>query len=557
MESTTLHNSPAPPAGTSQKLGVGVVAGVLLAGTMLYAGLHPRFEKQHELTANAQEARDEVPTVTFVVPQLMTASDLSLPGNIQAVEQTTINARTSGYLRQRYVDIGSRVKKGQTLAEIESPEVDQQALQSVADTAKSQAGLSQANADLAQKRAGVSQAKSELLRSQANLRQAQAAVTGAEAKVAQSKAAEAVAAAKLAQAQQDLEGKRANLQQARTQEDFTKKTLDRYESLAKQGFVAQQDVDTQHAAYDTAKAGTVAAQAAIASAEANVQASRDAVTSAKADTAATISQVDAAKQNEGAFKAAIASTQSTIDAANANVQASTANITANNASIRSSRANEKRFEVLRTFEKVTAPFDGVITTRNVDLGALISAGTSTDSNSSATPHTGLFGIARTDTLRIQVAVPQSFVASIHPGQQAEISIAEIPGKPFEGTVFQTAGALDANTRTLLTEVRLPNRGNRLLPGMYATVVFPSQERKSLPRIKSNALLFDSKGTRVVVIDGDDKIHFKTVRLGRDYGKEIEVTDGITGKERLITDVTDDLKEGMKVHPIPAPEDKDK
>lgn len=555
---TSPHHTQLPPAGTGKKLRVAVIGGTFLFGCFLVIGVLPRLHKNIELNAASYNVSHDAPIITFAVPHLVPSADLILPGSTQAIEETTINARTSGYLKHRYVDIGSRVTMGQTLAEIESPEVDQQAYQAAADTAKSQASTGQASADVLQKQAGVSQSKAEMLRSLASLRQSQAGLTGSEAKVNQAKAAEAVAKAKLAQSKQDLEGKKANLLQARTQEEYTSKTVARYDSLLKQGFVAQQEVDQQRAAYDTARAGTAVAQAAIASSEADVEAAQQVVASAHADIDAAISQVEASKQNISAFQAAIASSQSTIDAAKANVKASEANVQAARATVRSSKANELRFNVLRRFESITAPFTGIITSRNVDTGALITSGASgADVSGSTTPHTGLFGIARTDTLRIQVSVPQTYVSSVHPGQKAKIMVREFPNRVFEGIVFQSAGALDASSRTLLTEVRMQNKANTLLPGMYADVVFPAPHDRAFARVPANTLVVDANGTRVIIIDSNDTLHFQPVVLGRDFGKEVEIIKGLTGNERLVTDPSDDLKDGLKVKAVPAPVDKEK
>ena len=553
MTTTQVYKSPAPPVGTGRKLGIGLIGGGLLFGTLLAVGILPRLHKKQELTAAAYTVRTEAPGVNFVVPHLAASADLTLPGSMQAIEETTINARTSGYLRRRYVDIGSRVKAGQTLAEIESPEVDQQVQQAIADAAKSEAGQGQAQADVAKQTAGVSQTRADYLRAEASLRQAQSGLTHALAHVKQTQAAQSVAEAKLAQSRQDLEGRKANLLQARTALELAEKTSTRYSTLLKQGFVAQQEADEKQAAVDTSKAAVTASQAAIAAGQADVEAAQQSVGSARADVEAAQSDVEASRQNIGAFQAAVGSAQATIDAAKANVQASRANVQAASATVRSSAANTQRFNVLRGFEKVTAPFSGIITSRNVDTGALINAGTSgSDTGGSTTPHAGLFGIARTDVLRIQVSVPQTYLSSIKPGQSADILVREFPGRVFKGTVFQSAGALDAATRTLLTEVRLANTDNTLLPGMYADVRVAAPNSRVLPRIAANTLLVDAQGTRVVVIGPDDTIHFQTVQLGRDFGKEIEVSQGLTGKERLVTDPGDDLKEGMKVQPTAAP-----
>ncbi|HLJ54124.1 MAG TPA: efflux RND transporter periplasmic adaptor subunit, partial [Chthonomonadaceae bacterium] len=168
---------------------------------------------------------------------------------------------------------------------------------------------------------------------------------------------------------------------------------------------------------------------------------------------------------------------------------------------------------------------------------------------STVPHTGLFGIARTDVMRIQVQVPQSFLSSLRAGQQARVLIQEYPGKVFTGTVFHTSGALDATSRTLLAEVRVNNPDNVLIPGMYAQIQLESSRAKPLLRIPSNTLIFDMHGTRVMTVTKDGRIRFQPIVVGRDYGSEVDVREGLEGSERLVTNPTDDLKEGQQVRVV--------
>jgi RND family efflux transporter MFP subunit len=205
---------------------------------------------------------------------------------------------------------------------------------------------------------------------------------------------------------------------------------------------------------------------------------------------------------------------------------------------------------MKSFERVTAPFDGVITARNVDAGALINAGSSASPNdpTATVTHSGILGIARTDVLRIQVSVPQIYTKLIQSGQSAGVSVREFPGKVFSSRVFRVAGALDAASRTQMVELRLNNSANMLVPGMYATVRFGIRQSGGQWRVPANTLIIDASGTRVASVTESNTIRFVPVKLGRDFGKEVEITEGISGSERLVADPTDDLTEGSVVAP---------
>ena len=219
------------------------------------------------------------------------------------------------------------------------------------------------------------------------------------------------------------------------------------------------------------------AQADVESAQADVEAAQAAVGSRQGDVSAAQADVSAAQQKIGAAQAAVSSGQASVLAAQAAVSAGRGERASRHGQYRGQSVGRQSYAALKSFERVTAPFDGVITARNVDVGALITAGSSPGASSdpaSTVPHSGLFGIARTDTLRIQVNVPQSAIGNVKPGQTAHIVVQELPGRVFTGTVARMAGALDAGSRTLLTEVRVANRDNILMPGMYAQVNSPAK-----------------------------------------------------------------------------------
>jgi RND family efflux transporter MFP subunit len=421
-------------------------------------------------------------------------------------------------------------------------------IQANADTARSRATVGQSIADVAKSQAGVAQSQAELVRQKAAIKQAQAALAGAKAKLAQAQAAQSGAEAKLAQSRHGVDTQKASLAQANSQYELAQVTARRYEALLKEGFVAQQD-------YDQAAATLKTTAATVQAAEANVQASQSDVSAAEQDVAADAALVDAARSDQDAAQANVAaavasyrSLETNVAASKATVQASQADVAANQAAVSSSEANARRYEVLRSFEKVVAPFDGVITARNVDLGSLVSPGTITATNST-TPSVGLFGIARTDTLRIFVNLPQTYYQSVKTGSKAKVLVRELPSTPFVGTVYRSSGALDAGSRTLLTEVRLPNPGNVLLPGMYAQVQLPTGTGHPTLRVPAAVLQIDASGTRVAVVDAQQHVHFRDVTLGRDFGTEVEVMTGVQPGDHLVANPSDTLKDGIKVRTV--------
>lgn len=208
------------------------------------------------------------------------------------------------------------------------------------------------------------------------------------------------------------------------------------------------------------------------------------------------------------------------------------------------QANVRRLEALASFKRVTAPFSGTITERGVDVGSLVIAG------ASGSP---LFRIAQHDTLRILVGVPQSVAPFIKTGGAAQIAVQEFPSRVFEGRIVRTAGALDEVTRTLLTEIHLPNREHTLMSGIYVQVKLDVSQPTPPLLISSKSLKFGAKGVEVAVVADDNTVHYQTVQLGRDYGNEVEVTSGLVGTERLVLNPTDDVIEGNTVKPMEGAE----
>jgi len=428
-----------PESKTTWSLLIGLA---LLVG-LLVIGVVPRRRQNAELVAASTAPDAGLVSVGVVPPKRADGPiDLVLPSNIQAIEETAIYARTSGYVRERYVDIGERVAAGKVLAQIDTPELDQE--------------LSQARAALAQTRSGLAQARASLTQAQANLNQA-----------------------------------RAGLDQSKANEDFAGITAQRFTRLEHEELVAHQDADEKRTGLAAARATTAVSQA----------------------------NVEAMQANLGALEASV-------EAARANVAANEANV--------------QRLLALQSFQKLEAPFAGIITARGIDRGALITSG----SGSSASPP--LFRIAHVENLRIFVNVPQTFVRSVVPGQEVRILVPEYPQRPFVGKIASTAGALDPTSRTLLTEVRLRNDDHALMPGMYAQVKFSLAPAEDVWMVPATALIARAAGPQVVTVRGDGTAHYLAVQLGRDLGQFVEIISGLTGKERLVVSPPDGLKEGSRV-----------
>ena len=360
----------------------------LIVVVLVIVGAIVMLERRSQFQALAEDTQKlAVPTVAVIHPTSEgQAEDLVLPSTLQAYVESPIYARTNGYLVKWYHDIGSRVNKGDLLADIETPEVDQQLMQ----------------------------AKADLVTAQAN-------------------------------------------------EHLSEITEARYSELLKTDGVSKQEVDNAN--------GDLAAKRAI---------------------------------------------------------------------VQSAAANVRRLEELKSFQKVYAPFTGVVTQRNVDIGTLINAGNGGTSQQ-------LFFLAQTDPIRVYVNVPEAYAPSIHKGLGAYLELTQYPGQKFEGEVVRTAEAIDLATRTLLTEVDVPNKSGLLLPGGYAQVhllVHVNNERLQVP---VNALLFRSEGLRAVVIDENHRVRLQALSIGRDYGTSLEVLTGLKSDDWLVLNPPDAIENGQEVH----------
>jgi membrane fusion protein (multidrug efflux system) len=209
------------------------------------------------------------------------------------------------------------------------------------------------------------------------------------------------------------------------------------------------------------------------------------------------------------------------------------------ATLAAAQANLERLGQLEGFKKILAPFAGTITSRQVDVGTLVSSG-------GGTSGTLLFTLAQTDPLRVFVYVPQTNVPSIRTGIAAQLLVPEYPARDFEAHVVRAAGALDPASRTLLTELEIPNHDGALFPGMYAQVKFSLQEANATIIIPENAFIFRSEGPPVATVDEHNRIHWQTIQVGRDFGTEMEVLSGLQSNTRVVTNPTDDLREDLEV-----------
>jgi RND family efflux transporter MFP subunit len=223
----------------------------------------------------------------------------------------------------------------------------------------------------------------------------------------------------------------------------------------------------------------------------------------------------------------------------ADVTAAEANITAAQANVTANRANVARLLQMQSFEQVVAPFDGIITARNVERGDLVSTG-------SAAAGKPLFNIAQSGTLRIQIDVPQSDAVNIQNGQKASLDVKERLGREYTGTVVRSAGSLDSAARTMLTEVQIDNRDGSLLPGMYAQVRFTLSEARTSLIIPTSSLVIDHSGMHVVTVEDNHKTHFVPVVIGRDMGTQVEILRGIQSSDTLVASPSDLLHDGQEV-----------
>jgi RND family efflux transporter MFP subunit len=416
-----LRGSPQTTAGPPAKLwrpsrltiwALCLVVLVIFAIAFL-AGYLPLHSRTALIMGEAQQRAQALPRVEVITVHRSSAdSALQLPGNIQATTEAPILARADGYIKQRLVDIGDRARRGQTLAIIEAPELDQQ--------------VRQAQANLQQARAALDQAK-------------------------------------------------ANLQQGRADLELARVTAKRWANLVGDGSVSVQENDQYQAQYQSKIAAVHALEQAVA---------------------------------------------------------------AQHGGVGAAEANLARLGQMSGYRTVVAPFDGVITLRNVDSGALVSNGS-----------TLLFRIAQTGALRIYLNVPQTHAGSVHRGDAARVTVSNLPGRSFNGSVARTADALDPASRTLLVEVHVPNPEGALLPGMYAQVELRSSRANPPLVIPSDALITSGAGTQVAVVGADHKVRIQSIVPGRDYGDRLEVMDGLHDGDTIIASPGDIVHDGTEVEPI--------
>jgi RND family efflux transporter MFP subunit len=372
------HREPVLKRAKIISASVAVLLLVVAAGNIILRNVHAHAlaestaegGRMYVRTINAKSSGDNQP--------------LTLPGTLQGFIESPIYARSTGYVLRWNKDIGAHVEKGEVLAEIDTPEVDQQLSQAVAAR-----------------------------------------------------------------------------EQAASSLDLAKTSADRWIALRKKDAVTQQELNERTSAYTQA-------QASLAAADANV----------------------------------------------------------------------KRLQKLEGFKQVVAPFNGVVTHRNVDVGDLIDAGSS--------PGRALFTMAQVDPLRVYVYVPQSFSQRIKVGDQVDVTQNELPGQTFKGTVARTAGAIDVTTRTLQIEVNLPNRDGKLLAGAYVQVAIPVSGSSNALVVPSNVLLFRPEGTQVAVVGADGHVKLHTVTIGHDLGNSLEIMSGIAATDSLVLNPADSLADNDAV-----------
>jgi len=386
-----LVSKPGPVVGERRERSPRIMSVLLVAlmaaalGLAIYAGVRSRRAADAALKQATTDARVSVVNVVSPQPGAPT-HEIVLPGTTQAFTDAAIFARTNGYVKAWYFDIGARVKQGQLLAEIETPEVDQQ----------------------------LQQARADLETAQANLRQAQI-------------------------------------------------TADRWVALLESDSVSKQETDQAVSALSAAKA-----------------------------------------------------------------------------TVSSNVANVRRLEELQKFEKIYAPFDGVITARNIDIGVLINAG-------STPPGREMFHMTAIHRLRVFVAVPEVYSRAAQPGTVATLNLDAFPGRSFHGTLVRTANAIDLASRTLLVEVDVDNPGGELLPGAYVFVhlKLPTQVASATVTVPANTLLFRAEGLQVAVVRGG-QAQLVPVRIGRDFGTTVEIVSGLQPTDQVIVAPSDSLISGTRV-----------
>jgi RND family efflux transporter MFP subunit len=246
-----------------------------------------------------------------------------------------------------------------------------------------------------------------------------------------------------------------------------------------------------------------------------------------------------------------------LDQSVATFRTAQAAVAAAEATVKSNGANVQRLQELTGFQRVVAPFDGTVIQRNVDVGALITAGSPVN-NTAVAPSSvtgaanGLFEIAQLDTLRVFVNVPQAYAPNVKVGLPVRVTVRGQLMDPVPATVARTASALDPGTRTLLTQVDIPNPSHRMLPGMFVYVDFRIAPSGTRWRVPATALIFNAQGTRVAIVGAGNKVHFQPVVVGRDFGTSIDVQAGLHGNETIVRQPTVSLQEGQVVTPVEPP-----
>jgi RND family efflux transporter MFP subunit len=292
-----------------------------------------------------------------------------------------------------------------------------------------------------------------------------------------------------------------------------------------------QQIAQANAALEQAKSSVQQAEAAVQQGQANENLAR--LTSGRM--ANLLARGVVSKQDNDNAQAQFAAQQ-------ANVVALGRAVAAQRSAVIAAEANIARLTQIKSYQTVRAPFDGVITQRNVDTGALVNEGS-----------TLLFRVAQTGMLRTYINLPQSEADSVKPGQAAILTISEFPGRTFKGTVTRTSNSLDPATRTLLTEVQVPNYDGKLMPGMFAQVDLTMPRKFPPLLIQGDALVVRSDGPQVAVVSPDGVVHFTRIQLGRDYGASIEVLSGVEEGQQIAVNPSDEVREGVKVKAVAAPE----
>jgi RND family efflux transporter MFP subunit len=375
-----------PPRGVTPGVRITVIVVALAIALGIAYRIIQHYTDEHHLKDTTDAS--SVPFVSVIHPSVASSSSgLELPGNTQAFDDTPIYARTSGYLKQWFVDIGQHVSKGELMATIETPELDEQ-----------------------------------------------------------------------------LQVARADLKSAQAELNLANTTSERYQNLLKLNSVSKQETDV-------AVSGAAAKRAAVEAAEANV----------------------------------------------------------------------RRLAQLQSFEKIYAPYSGIVTQRNTDIGDLIDSGSATNSNTAKE----LFRIASVKELRVFVAVPEVYAPDIHTGDKATLTLDEYPGQTFTGTVARNSGSIDPGSRTLNVEVDVDNKADKLLPGAYVFVHFKIPQENRELSIPSNALLFRAQGLQVGLVQ-NGHVHLQSVTIGKDNGKSVEVSTGLSANDDVILDPSDSLSEGEPV-----------